>query len=326
MERFVRVWTDLISDDNFLAFQDEIICKSYYELFKGYESNENEVSIVKRLIDATNKKSYGPIKIFSKKIHGSSSLVEFNCRANKTVKELGDMLVISVVTENRKRLFQRVCIIQNKKDKNERWEIDQEQLYLLKNFPKFSGKQGLFKNFINTIFKNNSGSLGAFGLFENPGEMIFLTANVLTDMLKGKKYLARTDIGMYGKENFLNRNIFLYPFWYSPRWDEFFYYWFKYLRRYNLSIDYGNLPLFGNTFFTLDLNDFVKSWTLFNIGEYTCFLGDVINKRVDVFSNSILRAIGLRDFIDLPITNQEVEFTFESEAAIFVIHIDIGQG
>ena len=289
MERFGRVWTDLIKDDYFLAFQDDIIFKTYNELSQGYESNENEVNIVKRLVNVINKQSFGPIKIFSQKIHGSSSLVEFYYRAKKTIKELGDMLIISIVTENRKRLFQRVCIIQNKKDKNERWEIDHEQLYLLKNFPKFSGKLGLFNSLNDTIFKNNFGSLGAYGLFENPGEMIYLTANILSDMLKGKRYLARADIGMYGKENFLNRNIFLHPFWNSARGDEFFYYWFKYLRRYNLSIDYGNLPLFGNTFFTLDLYDFIKSWTLFNIGEYTCFLGDVINSKVDVFSNMILR-------------------------------------
>ncbi|MFC1635479.1 hypothetical protein ACFL5Z_11615 [Planctomycetota bacterium] len=139
-----QLWRKLISlaqDDSFLQFQNSLSLELYESLGRGFNANANEVSLVQGLVDVVNGKSYGSLRFSANMLHGSRSYVEFNHRDKPVTKELGDMAVISLVTRGRERLLQKLCIIQNKKTSGNSWSIDSEQLFLLKNFPPFSGSE-----------------------------------------------------------------------------------------------------------------------------------------------------------------------------------------
>ena len=179
---------ELANDDKFTAFQNSVTSAVYDELGQGYAANENEVALVKRLVEATQNQSYNnSVKLHAAMLHGSRSYVEFDYLDKRVTKELGDMAVIAVVTTSKKRLFQRICIIQNKKTRKNGWDIDLEQLFLLKNFPPFTGSKGIFSGYRDLAFRNSSGSLGAFGLMHAPGEMLVVAAPLLPEFLRGKK-------------------------------------------------------------------------------------------------------------------------------------------
>lgn len=187
MMRLFRKIIELAEDDGFASFQNKIVGNFYKSLDTGYKSNYNEVKLVEELVKAANGQRYGPISLFAKMLHGPRSYVKFNYLNQLVTKELGDMVVITLVTYNDKRLLQRICIIQNKKASNNKWRIDVEQLFLLKNFPPFSGEQGIFCGYKDFTLRNSSGCLGAFGLLDAPGEMIFVAAPLVSDFLRGKK-------------------------------------------------------------------------------------------------------------------------------------------
>ena len=186
MENILYVFGKLLKSDGFLWFQNGLVSSIYDELGRGYNSNENEVALVTNLVKATNNKRYGPIRTFSEKIHGSRSYVKFNYMDKPVTKELGDMAIISLITKGKQRIYQKLCIVQNKKEKGQGWEIDIEQLYLLKNFPPFSGNTGIFSGMKDIIFRNNSGCLGAFGFFDSPGELSIISGPMVTELRKGK--------------------------------------------------------------------------------------------------------------------------------------------
>jgi hypothetical protein len=187
MRRLWRKLSDLSQDEGFLRFQNSLSLDFYESLGRGYNTNDNEVELVKGLVDVANGKSYASVTFSASMLHGSRSYVEFNHRDKPVTKELGDMAVISLVTCGQERLLQKVCIIQNKKTSGSSWSIDQEQLFLLKNFPPFTGNKGIFKGCSDIVFRNTSGCLGMFGLMKSPGEMILVSAPVLSAVIGSKK-------------------------------------------------------------------------------------------------------------------------------------------
>jgi len=343
MHRIIETFMALIKDEIFLGFQNDLALDIYNELGKGFSTNENEVSLVTRFCDIIKKKSYvhGPLSISAHKIHGARSYVEFNYMDKPVTKELGDMAIITIVSDGKERLYQKMCLIQNKKGNNAdnsknkgniRWDIDLEQLFLLKNFPKLSGSKGIFKHCREISFRNTEGSLGAFGLLHFPGDMIFIAAPLLAELMKGRESLNLSDISVVSGNYSVNsprdmgfpflpflgkihsqKLIFIYEelcHYYGGMWPHM----------------YGaTMPFFGNTFFLRDMYDFVRAWTQVNIGE-TCFsFGEVINTTVDGLSNAILRQIGFSESVDLPVNTDFAEFRWEGELGVIVTHIDIGR-
>jgi len=341
MHEIFRTFMDLIKDEGFLEFQNNLALDIYDGLGQGFSSNENEVSLVTKLCEITNGKSYGSVSIRADKIHGSKSYVEFHYKDKPVTKELGDMAIITIVSRGRERLFQKLCLIQNKKGSNTdssknkenvRWDIDLEQLYLLKNFPRLSGNKGILKHCRDVSFRNTEGSLGAFGLMHFPGDMIFITAPLLTELMKGRKSLNTSDISVVGSnctagsQNGMGWPFFQYLGKIHPM--EFFHMHEKLLHRFGGMWPHmcgGTVPFLGNTPFLRDIYDFVRSWTQVNIGETSFSFGEVTNTVVDGFSNSLLRQIGFGELVDLPINEQFAEFRWESELGIAVTHIDIAR-
>ena len=186
MHKLIENHISLLQDPNFLRFRNELSRDVYEALGRGYAGSDNEVGLVTKMVEAINGKRYKNINIVSQKIHGAKSYVQFGYRGSPVVKELGDMLVISVVSKGRKRLLQKLCIIQNKVLRKGITKIDEEQIFLLKNFPPFSATQGIYVGQSDVMMFNHSKCLGAYMFFDWPGEASYLTAKYLFQVLGGK--------------------------------------------------------------------------------------------------------------------------------------------
>lgn len=328
MEEIFREYLELLNDLNFRKFQNELSERIYDVLAQGYIASENEVSLVSRLVEAINNSEFKKFKFYAHKIHGARSYVEFNYRDKPVTKEIADMVVISIASYKRNRILQKITFVQNKVDKNKKWEIDDEQLFLLKNFPKFSGGKGIFKSVSekDIIFLNHSKCLGSFGLFMNPGEMMFLSAPLLSEIVKNKEIMIEDirlteTIASFGTRNFFFPFMLDHPFV-----EEFFHYMYKYMRRYDFItpfISNGSFPFLNNSMFSRDIYDFTRDWTQFNIGEPTYTFGNIINPILDKFTNFLLRTIGIQEHVDLPL--EGIEGEFNNEIALFVMHVDLGR-
>ncbi len=319
---------ELANDDKFTAFQNSVTSAVYDELGQGYAANENEVALVKRLVEATQNQSYNnSVKLHAAMLHGSRSYVEFDYLDKRVTKELGDMAVIAVVTTSKKRLFQRICIIQNKKTRKNGWDIDLEQLFLLKNFPPFTGSKGIFSGYRDLAFRNSSGSLGAFGLMHAPGEMLVVAAPLLPEFLRGKKTVPLADISAVGE--LLGPHGF--PFWAMGlpfHHEEWFHMVEEMSRHYGFPIaaasGAGGHSVLSNTRFTRDIYDFIRSWTHFSLGEVTCVGNHVVNKPVDGFANFLMKKAGLGGEIEFPKNDTFGDQGIEGSMAVLVAHVEIG--
>jgi hypothetical protein len=327
MNRFFALAVQLSKDVGFLNFQNEVIRDAYDALGQAYAANGNEVEIVTKLAETVKGKSYDQVQISASKIHGSRSYVEFNFRDKPTTKELGDMAVITVVTAGRDRLLQRLCIVQNKKARDQKWRIDPEQLFLLKNFPPFVGNRGIFRGMSNVVFHNPSGCLGAFGLLSEPGEMMFVAAPVFAELLRDRGSLPASEIGLPaliphdgGQSAFHGGSLSMPPFE-SEEWimHEVF--------RKNRPFPWRglgySLPFLGNVHYGRDMYDFVRAWTQVNLGEFTCFHGEVINAEADGFANHLIRSAGLEAGVDFPTGDRYVERKFEGGMAVLLLRMDV---
>ncbi len=331
MRRLFEAIARLSADDGFTRFQNESSHDFYQALGQGYSCNDNEVALVQRLVDAANGKLYGPIQLHANMLHGSRSYVEFNYMDKPVTKELGDMAIISIVTKGSERLFQRLCIIQNKKTNGKSWSIDQEQLFLLKNFPPFSGNKGIFKHCRDVLFRNSSGCLGAFGLMNSPGEMLFASAPLVAELQCGKKSLSMSDISI--PMDLLNesRNCSAVHFPFLPGMhrmhpEE----WFCFLEdiAHNFGALFGGAGIFGTRFlgacrFSRDVHDWTRNWTQLNVGEITYAYDTVTNAPVDAFANALMQSAGFADVFDIPPSNQFAEMHFEHQMAVFAMRFDV---
>jgi len=329
MTHVLEVVGRLACDDGFADFQNSLVRDFYDVLGQGFALNENEVRLVERLVGAANGRSYGPLRILAKMLHGTRSFVEFNYLDKPVTKELGDMALITVVTSGANRIAQRLCIVQNKKTATGSWHLDLEQLFLLKNFPPFAGNRGIFKGVRELAFRNASGCLGAFGLLLAPGEMIFASAPLVSEMAKGKASLSMADISVIEShgpggnrpawnlglppgswaypEKWLHHLERLYRHFGPPSWPDF----------------PGAAALLATDRFSRDLYDLTRSLTQLCIGEFTFADGEVLNRNADAFANLLIRAAGFGELFAGGHDNLLAEIRFESQMAVIVVHLDL---
>lgn len=330
MQRVYEKLHQLSSEPDFFTFQNQLARGIYEALGQGYASNDSEVDLVKKLIDAFNGKGFKGLRIYAEILHGSRSYVEFNYMDKPVTKELGDMLIISLVTAGSQRLFQRLCIVQNKKIQGDKWAIDQEQLYLLKNFPSFTGNKGIFRRSRDLIFRNNSGCLGAFGFFTPPGELLLASAPLVTEMLRGQKVLKVTDISVFPQIGIGGRGTLGggsgIPFAFFRHPKELFFLIEEILHHYGWGLPMLGSIILGNTHFCRDVYDFSRDCTQMNIGEPTYVFDRVLNPHVDAFANLVLRRIHYEAHPDLPGDNVFGDFPFDGSAAVLLFHLDVQRG
>lgn len=306
----------LSTDNGFLHFQHDLTKRMYDALGRGYVVNDNEVSLIKRVVNAVNGQSYKGVRMLATVIHGTRSYVEFNYMDKPVTKELSDMTVVTLVSNKGERLFQKVCVIQNKKDREGHWEIDQEQLYLLKNFPPFSGNKGIFKKCKDVAFRNASGTLGCYGLFSSLGEMALASAPALIEMLRGKKTLGKADLCCPGSVVGGNSTSNATPWWLGLPWHhpkELFMFFEEFVCHYGQPFMAGApfSGFLGCTQFARDMHDFTRNWTQLNLGEPTAALGRILSPAVDAFSNFVVRSAGFPMDVELPTGNYFGDQEFE---------------
>ena len=314
MEKLYKNYFELIQRNDFKRFINDFSLKLYDALSIGYANNNNEVALVTDLSNAINNTSFENLNFHAFKIHGSKSYVEFQHKDKPTTKELADMLIISIASYGRERVFQKVSFVQNKKETNQKWLIDEGQLFLLKNFPSITGSKGVLKNFYSddkVDFINQFESLGSYGLFLSPGDMILVSAKYIDALLDNKKVnLSKL------KELNTQTNT---P---HPCFEEIIYMTHKYIRKFGYSYPFNNnLPFLTNSMFSSDISEFVKNWSLFNIGEPTFSFGNVHDESLDRFVNYILKSIGMNEYIDTKASNENI--TFENSLIVTVLNYNI---
>lgn len=332
MEAMLPFFSKLLQDDGFFRFQNAVSQTMYAALGAGYAQNDGEVALVTRLVDAVNGMSYGGIRLFAKKIHGSRSYVEFHHQDKPITKELGDSVLLTVVTSGGARLLQRVCFVQNKVAHNRSWAIDEGQLYLLKNFPLFSGRRGIFRGHDDVVFKNIGRTLGAFGLFADPGEMLLVSAPLVAEFAHGTDtlkldavYVPDLSLGIAGSGGASSP---WFP-WHPGLHPEFFEIFlhearhaFRMLGPVPLWPFAGtSLPFLGRATFMRDLHDLARNWVLGNIGEFSYIVDATLDPQLDRFAASLLRKAGAHDLFKL---NMENVGDIDTDLAIFVAHIEVG--
>jgi hypothetical protein len=261
------------------------------------------------------------LKFHAVKIHGSRSLVEFNNQNKPTTKELADMVIISVATKDKKIIYGKTALIQNKKEKSKDiWEIDQDQLYLLHNFPTFKGEKGIFNKYFNheVIFQNYSETLGNYVLFQSPGEMILVNALTVFKLQQDNK-ICFSDIRKYA-HNTKNNDI-LFPLYDNLVMDKMFYEYIKGFYKYNLP--FLNLPFLNNCNISYNVYEFVRNWSLFNIGETVSTYGITSGTDIERFTRILLYKTGFYNFMGINIEQEEYNYEFENDLVIMVAHLNL---
>lgn len=282
-EAIRRFYEDYYSSVDFREWQNNLSKNIYSSL--ALNLNSGEVQTVTDLCDVMSNKHYKGLYIESQKIHSrSTSGVMFDYVGNQLVTtELADMVIISIVTFDRQVVLLKTAFIQNKKAyRNQSWSINHEQLFLLKNFPTFTGVSGIFKDKTIT-FINHSNTLGNYGLFSTDGEMTFLTArNVFCNQksISGIKFCdIKSGAADYPKP-ILTYN---YCTHYKNCCNSNDFHWLDYS-------NYCNLPFFGNYSYALDVHEIVRELTYFNIGEPSSAFGRITDDMLYDYTNKTLQS------------------------------------
>ena len=327
MKKLIRRYQELISDPGFLRFQHRKITAVYNQLAEGYLKEEGEVDLVTRMADTLTGKSYRGLRIHCEKIHGSKSRISFNFRGKSINKELGDLILISLVSNKKRRIIQKLCIVQNKVLRDGKSHIDLEQLFLLKNFPLFSGSQGLFRGNCDVMFCNTQRCLGAYGFFEDPGEFIHVNAGVLSNTLSGSQSFEKNKIGTSSRDPDLTEvSIHQYASGFpwidvdDPILAEVIHYWYR--RGYPLPFILSVAPLHSSRQTLHDLHDFIKAWTSLQVGEIVYAFDRALDIDADRFANAVLRAIGFSEYIDFDDENIQDELNIDG-FMVMVAHLDL---
>lgn len=318
MDHLFRTFSDYYNRPDFRKFQNTFTRDIYESLGTSYSNSDNEIKMVTEMCQKIDGKAFEKLKFYTKKIHGTRSFVEFHNQDKPTTKELADMVIISVATKNKEIIYEKTAFIQNKKEDTDcNWKIDQDQLYLLYNFPTFKGKKGIFKqNFSDEVaFLNHSEALGNYGLFQQPGEMILMNASTVFKLQQGDK-VSFSDIRKFASNSSYN-SAFQFPLIDHPFWDEMLYRYFKSFPKY--SLPFLNLPFLNNSIVSFNIYEFIRNWTLFNIGQIVSVYGNAIDQDLSTFNRILLKQAGLSDFINTNIEDQE----FENNLTIIVAHLSL---
>jgi len=319
MEKIIRAFLTYYNQIDFRKFQNNFAKEIYDSLVNSYSNQYNEVNMVTEMSTTIDGKEFQGLKFHTKKIHGTRSFVEFYNQDRPVTTELADMVIISVATENKEIIYEKIAFVQNKKeDTKENWKIDQDQLFLLHNFPTFRGKKGIFKhNFSEEVaFFNYSNSLGNYGFFQSPGEMILITALTVYKLQLEKK-ISLADIRKFSSYRSSSFNIltsmedwFVDELIYSPS-------------RYNPSygFDQVGFPFLNNRMISLNIIEFIRNWTLFNIGELVSLNGKVIDKELSNLNRILLREAGFSNQMNLNVD----ENSLENSLVVVVAHLNLDQ-
>lgn len=321
MNNLFRLLSDYYNRADFRKFQNDFAREIYDTLGIGYSNSDGEVKLVTDMCKTVNGKSFGQLQFYSNKIHGTRSYVEFHNQDKPTTKELADMVVIAVATRKGDIVYEKTAFVQNKKETTQdNWRIDQDQLYLLHNFPTFKGSKGIFKkNHKSDIaFLNHSETLGNYGFFQSPGDLVIVNALTVYRLQQGNT-ISHSDIRKFSDRNVSNNLGLQIPFLDHQMWEDMLYRYFKYFPKYGLQ--FMNLPFLNNSFVSFNLYDFIRNWTYFNIGEVASAFGTTVDKDLSNFTRLLLRESGLSNVMNINVEGGELE----NGLTVLVAHLKLDE-
>jgi hypothetical protein len=205
-DRFFENYQDLIQKEEFIK-----LCKELsFKLNGTLGQNLNEVESVKQWIGIFNQtpglsNPRFEINFNSVFIHGFNhseqgsypSGVEFDYINNLTEKkELADIIFITTFYEKNRKILEKITFNQAKwgeiKRTTSSWKIDEKQLFLLANFPRFSGVNGSLIPNTDYNIEDFSKGLGSYGLMTTKN-FIYLSASNLQQLIGRKKSINLND-------------------------------------------------------------------------------------------------------------------------------------
>lgn len=253
-DKILLNYDKLSHSSDFIEFQKKLIDKYYSALTRGYFEQKKEYEIVEDIVNTINsieKNKY--INIKGNFIHGNKSQVTFKYESHQTQRELGDLITIISIYYEGEPVTDKLSIIQVKKDSesNERWRINQEQLYLLSNFPTLKGVSGIVPK-KEIYLENSSKTLGTYHLYQHPGEQIYLSAPLLNFVIGDKRSITKTKL-QEQMSHIKMDNIF-HQYCLPP----IFYYSYRY---------WHNISVFKTIHYANNVHDYIYNWIRFNIGE-----------------------------------------------------------
>jgi hypothetical protein len=320
MDKLYRLFADYYNRRDFREFQNKISKETYESLANSYSNSHNEVRTVTDMCETLNGKSFDKLRFYSKKIHGTRSFVEFYNQDKPVTTEMADMAIISVATRGKKPVFEKISFVQNKKeDTVNNWKIDQDQLYLLRNFPTIAGKKGLFKkNYKNEIvFLNRSENLGTYGLFKSSGDMVLTNAKTVFG-LQNENKISFNDLKHHiDTSNKQTSNYFPFFGFDHLFWEEMIYRMYKHFPKYGLPL--FDLPFLNNNSNSINIYDFIRNWTLFNIGEVCMVDANIIDNDLFIITQVLLKEAGLGDIMNIEVEQNE----FENNIVVLVAHLNL---
>lgn len=206
IHRFYKKHLKLIQTEGYIK-----LCKELSFKLNGVLGQDlNEVESVKQWVQIFNQTSSlnNPgckINFNSIFIHGFNhsemgaypSGVEFDYINNMTEKrELADLILVTSFYENNKKILEKITFNQAKWGKRQKttssWKIDNGQLFLLANFPRFSGVNGSLIPNTDFNIEDFSNGLGSYGLMTSEN-FIYLSARNLQQLIGGKKSINLND-------------------------------------------------------------------------------------------------------------------------------------
>ncbi len=292
-------------DLRFIEEQKRVASAINAALSQSYLDDGNEIDLVKSTIFALNSTPGKKFRLESLFIHGNRSQVQFDYYGKIAKKEMGDLILVSTMTYRSKPVLQKMTIVQAKKDtvkQKSSWSIDPEQLHFLSTWPIFTGVKGIFPKIKNVVI-DNSGCMGSYVLYREPGDFVFIAAPILGRLLSGRKrvnideltYIQLPHSQLHNVGNLNNP----FPFSLSSIYPEgWFYIWEKYMHRYyKMGFPLPFLPnnigssVLGNQLIALNVNDTVQHLSLLNIGEliFSSYDAIIINENASRLLNTVLR-------------------------------------
>jgi len=165
---------------------------------------------------------------------------------------------------------------------------------------------------------NVSGELGNFGFFHSDGDMVFANAKVINALQEG----TIISLDKIRKETTKNNMICQSNLILSSEFRNELYYLFKNSLMFP---NYMALPIFNNCSIALNLYQFIRNWTQFNIGETTVMGGKSINGILSNLADSFIKGSRIINYIDYyGIENNEMnDWNLEFGGAVFVLHYNI---
>ncbi len=317
MRNLYRALSSYYGRRDFREFQNKLSEDVYKSLGNSYSNLHNEVKMVTELCELLDNINFEKFTLSAKKIHGSKSYVQFKNRDKIVTTELADMVIITTATQNRSVVFEKVAFVQNKKESSDgKWKIDSDQLYLLKNFPSFIGTKGIFNQSFSKqsiSYRNQSNALGMYGLFADPGEMTLVSAD-LVNRYNDRLTLDFDKIRAIEKIAPFNYTL---PFDSDPMFIEDMYYYM--MKRGFPFFNFSNMPFLQNSIQSLDIYEFIRNWTLFNIGEPVVQNGIVLDEQLKSFNDVLLK-----NFENVRSISSNVnDINFDGEILVLVLKLEL---